>query len=216
MFLYKAVRKLWRTLMRDPFCHVSTQIIMRGNDVIYGSFSTNGIPIITVDSKRKSRITIGRNLRMNNGNADNCIGFPARCTLITVDGGNIRIADNVGMSQTALCAVGADITIGSHTLLGGGVKIYSSDFHSLNYLDRRDYKIADKENRHSAPVVIGNDCFIGAGSIILKGVMIGDRTVIAAGSVVVKSIPADCIAGGNPCKVIRKINDNHPISNIRE
>lgn len=120
MFLYKAVRKLWRTLLRDPFCHVATQILMRGNDVIYGNFSTNGIPIITIDSKRKSRITIGRNLRMNNGNADNCIGFSARCTLIAVDGGHIRIADNVGMSQTALCAVGADITIGCHTLLGGG------------------------------------------------------------------------------------------------
>lgn len=204
MFLYKALRKLWRTLLRNPFCHIATQILMRGNDVVYGSFSTNGIPIIAVDSKRKSRITIGRNLRMNNGNADNCIGFSARCTLITADGGNIRIADNVGMSQTALCAVGADITIGSHTLLGGGVKIYSSDFHSLDYQNRRDNKIADKENRRCVPVVIGNDCFIGAGSIILKGVMIGDRAIIAAGSVVTKSIPADCIAGGNPARVIKR------------
>lgn len=140
---------------------------------------------------------------MNNGNADNCIGFPARCTLIALDGGHIRIADNVGMSQTALCAVGADITIGSHTLMGGGVKIYSSDFHSLNCQDRRDYK-ADKEHRRSAQVAVGSDCFIGAGSIILKGVTIGDRTVIAAGSVVTKSIPADCIAGGNPARVIRQ------------
>ena len=204
MFLYKAVRKLWRVLLRDPLCHIATQIVMRGNGVVCGSVSTNGIPIVMVDRKKKSGIMIGRNLRMNNGNADNCIGFPARCTLVAADGGHIRIADNVGMSQTALCAVGADITIGSHTLLGGGVKIYSSDFHSLNYQDRRDYKIADKENRRSAPVAVGSDCFIGAGSIILKGVTIGDRTVIAAGSVVTKSIPADCIAGGNPARVIRQ------------
>lgn len=204
MFLYKAVRKLWRTLLHDPFCHITTQIVMRGNGVICGSVSTNGIPIVSVDRKKRSGIVIGRNLRMNNGNADNCIGFSARCTLVATDGGHIRIADNVGMSQTALCAVGADITIGSHTLLGGGVKIYSSDFHSLNYQDRRDYKIADKENRRSAPVAVGCDCFIGAGSIILKGVTIGDRTVIAAGSVVTKSIPADCIAGGNPARVIRQ------------
>lgn len=203
MFLYKAVRKLWRTLLHDPFCHVATKVMMRGNGVVYESISTNGIPIVAVDRKKRSGITIGRNLRMNNGNADNCIGFPARCTLIAADGGHIRIADNVGMSQAALCAMEADITIGCHTLLGGGVKIYSSDFHSLNYLDRRDYDIADKENCRSALVVIGCDCFIGAGSIILKGVTIGDRTIIAAGSVVTKSIPADCIAGGNPARVIR-------------
>lgn len=202
MFIYKAIHKLLRMLLRDPFCHIATLIIMRGNDVRHGSFHTNGIPIIKV-ARKKSRIFIGGNLRMNNGNADNCIGFPARCSLVALDGGTIHIGDNVGMSQTAICAVGADIEIGNHTLLGGGVKIYSSDFHSLSYHDRRDYIGADVDNRKSAPVTIGEDCFIGAGTIILKGVTIGDRTIIGAGSVVTKSIPADCIAGGNPCKVIK-------------
>ena len=202
MFIYKAVRKLWRVLLYNPFCHAATFVVMRGNDVCHGSFSTNGIPIIGVDRK-DSKISIGKNLRMNNGNADNNIGFTARCTLVAIAGSHLQIKDNVGMSQAALCAVGADITIGNHTLLGGGVKIYSSDFHSLDYMDRRDYIVADVENRHSAPVTIGDDCFIGAGTIILKGVTIGDRAIIGAGSVVTKSIPADCIAGGNPCKVIR-------------
>lgn len=202
MFIYKAVRKSWRILLRNPFCHAMALVIMRGNGVSHGSFSTNGIPIVTLDRKN-SKISIGDNLRMNNGNADNNIGFTARCTLVAVAGAYLQIKDNVGMSQTALCAVGADITIGSYTLLGGGVKIYSSDFHSLDYMDRRDYIVADKENRHSAPVTIGDDCFIGAGTIILKGVTIGDRSIIGAGSVVTKSIPADCIAGGNPCRVIR-------------
>lgn len=83
------------------------------------------------------------------------------------------------------------------------MKIYSSDFHSLNYMDRRDHKEADCQNRNSAPVVIGDDCFIGAGTIILKGVVIGCRTIVGAGSVVTKSLPEDCIAGGNPCKIIK-------------
>ena len=202
MFIYKAMRKLWRILFYNPFCYVMTFIIMRGNAVRYGSFSTSGIPIISVDRKG-SRIIIGENLRMNNGNANNNIGFSARCSLMAIDGGNLRIGNNVGMSQTAICAVGADITIGNYTLLGGGVKIYSSDFHSLNSLDRRDYKEVDSKNRNSAPVVIGDDCFIGAGTIILKEVVIGSRTIIGAGSVVTKSVPAGCLAGGNPCKVIR-------------
>lgn len=58
----------------------------------------------------------------------------------------------------------------------------------------------------SAPIVIKDDVLIGTRCIILKGVTIGARSIIAAGSIVTKSIPADCIAGGNPCKVIRKID----------
>lgn len=204
MFLYKSIKKVWQVFLYNPFCHAVTSIILRGNNVQYKNFSTNGFPIITLDRK-KSKISIGKNLRMNNGNANNCIGFSAPCTLTAINGGNIHIGDNVGMSQSALCAIGADIIIGNYTLLGGGVKIYTSDFHSLDYLDRRDYREKDKKNRHNASVMIGNDCFIGAGSIILKGVKIGDRTIIGAGSVVAKSIPKDCIAGGNPCVIIRTI-----------
>lgn len=57
----------------------------------------------------------------------------------------------------------------------------------------------------SAPIVIEDDVLIGTRCIILKGVTIGARSIIAAGSVVTKSIPADCIAGGNPAKVIRRM-----------
>ena len=57
----------------------------------------------------------------------------------------------------------------------------------------------------TAPVTIEDDVWIGANCQILKGVTIGVRSVIGAGSVVTKSIPADCIAAGNPCKVIRRI-----------
>ena len=55
--------------------------------------------------------------------------------------------------------------------LGCGAKIYSSDFHSMNYIDRRDPESADKTNRKSALVIIGDDCFIGAGSVVKKSVL---------------------------------------------
>lgn len=58
----------------------------------------------------------------------------------------------------------------------------------------------------SAPIVIEDDVLIGTRCIILKGVTIGARSIIAAGSVVTKSIPADCIAGSNPCKVIKQLD----------
>ncbi|MCH5308514.1 MAG: hypothetical protein J1E58_01545 [Prevotella sp.] len=64
------------------------------------------------------------------------------------------------MSQTTLCAVDASITIGNHPLLGGGVKVYSSDFHSMSYIDRRNTEGADKNNRRSASVTIGDDCLL--------------------------------------------------------
>lgn len=61
--------------------------------------------------------------------------------------------------------------------------------------------------RRYASVTIGDDCFIGAGVIILKGVTIGARCVIGAGSVVTKDVAADIIAAGNPVKVIRQIRE---------
>ena len=80
-----------------------------------------------------------------------------------------------------------------------------SDFHSIDWRLRcnpsKDYK-----NAKAKPIVIGNHVFIGARSIICKGVSIGEHSIIAAGSVVVSNIPSNCIAGGNPCKVIKIMN----------
>ena len=77
----------------------------------------------------------------------------------------------------------------------------------MDYAIRRDSNI-DSPNAHSQPIVIEDDVLIGTRCIILKGVTIGARSVIGAGSVVTKSIPEDCIAAGNPCKVIRCISTN--------
>lgn len=66
-------------------------------------------------------------------------------------------------------------------------------------------RCSSNEGTKSAPVVIEDDVWVGAHCIILKGVTIGARSVIGAGSVVTKSIPADCVAAGNPCKVIKNL-----------
>ena len=122
----------------------------------------------------------------------------------------IIIGDRVGISSACLWSK-ERITIGNDVNIGGDCLIMDNDAHPVDYLQRR--RIFVKENGTSthntaigtAPVVIGDDVWIGARSQILKGVHIGARSVIAAGSVVVKDIPADCIAGGNPCKVIRAL-----------
>ena len=82
--------------------------------------------------------------------------------------------------------------------------LLDTDSHNLNFMLRRKGGTGIPITK---PIVIEDDVLIGARSIVLKGVTIGARSIIGAGSVVTKSIPADCIAAGNPCKVIRYINN---------
>lgn len=93
------------------------------------------------------------------------------------------------------------LTIGNNVNIGGNVLLIDTDCHPIDYELRR---VSTKGTKF-APIVVEDDVWIGAQSIILKGVTIGARSVIAAGSVVTKSVPANCIAGGNPCRVIREI-----------
>ena len=170
------------------------------NNVVYSSFLSRGVPYINT---LNGSLYLGKNFAMNNGLDGNQIGYNTPC-IFRCDNGNIYIGDNVGMSQTTIIAKGANINIGNYVKLGGGVKIYTSDFHSLDFQKRRDSEL-DKQDRHCADVNIGEDCFIGAGAIILKGVSIGARTIIGAGSVVTKSVPSDCIVAGNPARVVKHV-----------
>lgn len=117
-------------------------------------------------------------------------------------GAVIQIGSDTGLSGTSVCAA-ISISIGNECLLGADVAIADTDFHALEPQGRR------YERRPAcigtAPVKIGNNVFIGAHAIILKGVSIGDNTVIGAGSVVTKDVPAGVIAAGNPCRIIRSL-----------
>ena len=93
------------------------------------------------------------------------------------------------------------IFIGDHTMLGLCVTIATAT-HPLSSVLRQ------KGAQYNKPVHIGNNCFIGSGVTILPGVSIGDDTVIGAGSVVTKDIPSSVLAYGNPCHVIRSIDEN--------
>lgn len=127
----------------------------------------------------------------------------ARCSKVLVrNGATLRIGDNSGMSNTVI-QCWKRVEIGDNVKIGAGTIIMDTNFHSLDWKQRMN-KSTDSANAKSAPVVLKNNVFIGAKTIILKGVTIGENSVIAAGSVVVKSIPDNCIAGGNPCVVIKQ------------
>lgn len=149
--------------------------------------------------KNRGRITIGKYVVINGNGIDN-IGYSK---LDVRNDGVLVIGDYSGLSQVSI-VVNSSISIGKHVQIGAGCLIMDSNFHSLDWKVRRDI-FNDHENASYAPVIICDDVFIGARCIIGKGVTIGNRSIIAAGSVVVKDIPEDCIAGGNPCKVIKSL-----------
>lgn len=199
VFFYKALRKLWRTILNIVH-YIITTLQLQGNGVKYINFKTSGIPYIMI--ARDGEMEIGRDFAMNNGTKHNPIGCPQPCTFFVDNGCKITIGNNVGISQAALIAL-ADITIGNNVKIGGGAALYTSDFHSLDPVKRTSSE--DFKHRKSAPIFVCDNVFIGAHSIILKGVTIGEAAIVGAGSVVTKSIPPREIWAGNPAKFIRKI-----------
>ena len=115
-------------------------------------------------------------------------------------GYNIECGENVFFNVNCVVLDAAKVKIGSNVLFGPGVHIYTAT-HPLNKWERRNFESAK-------PVTIGDDCWIGGQVVICPGVTIGSGSVIGAGSVVTKDIPEDCLAVGNPAKVIRKLNQN--------
>lgn len=114
-------------------------------------------------------------------------------------GDRVTIGKNVYINFNCCFVDGGTIKIGDYSLIGPSVQIYTPQ-HPMDYLERR------KTIEKAPAVVVGDDCWIGGGTVICPGVTIGDRCVIGAGSVVVKDIPADSLAVGNPASVVRKLN----------
>jgi maltose O-acetyltransferase len=119
-------------------------------------------------------------------------------------GTNIEIGENVFFNFNCVVLDVMAVKIGSRTLFGPNVQIYTAT-HPLDYMERASGL------EYAKPIKIGEDVWIGGSSVICPGVTIGDRTVIGAGSVVTKDIPADVFAAGNPCKIIRYLKEESQI-----
>lgn len=166
-------------------------------------FVTMGVPII--DKAINSKLIFGKDLVLVNDALSATLGKNNRCKFVVSADATLMIGNKVGMSNTTIVAT-KSITIGNNIMIGGGVTIVDSDFHSLNSLHW--HTSADEKNMISLPVVIKDNVFIGMDSIILKGVTIGNNVIVAAGSVVSKDIPNNQIWGGNPARFIRNNDFN--------
>jgi len=115
-------------------------------------------------------------------------------------GFNVRLGESVYFNYNCIVLDVCEVRIGSFTMFGPAVQIYTA-LHPMNAELRRSVE-------YGKPVQIGSDVWVGGGAIICPGVRIGSRTVIGAGSVVTRDLPDDVFAAGNPCRVIRKITEN--------
>lgn len=116
-------------------------------------------------------------------------------------GKHITLGDGVFFNFNCVVLDVAPVTIGNNVLFGPAVQLYTVN-HPLGAAERRTGV------EQAASIVIGDDVWLGGGVIVCPGVTIGARAVIAAGSVVTKDIPADMLAAGNPCRIIRRLNDD--------
>jgi maltose O-acetyltransferase len=125
------------------------------------------------------------------------INAPFRCDY----GYNIYIGQNAYLNYDCVILDIAAVRIGNNVLLGPGVHIYGAT-HPMNAAERRSGL------ESGAPVSIEDDVWIGGRAIICPGVTVGAGSVIGAGSVVTRSIPAGVFAAGNPCRVVRVLQDD--------
>ncbi|MFD1429997.1 sugar O-acetyltransferase [Lacticaseibacillus mingshuiensis] len=116
-------------------------------------------------------------------------------------GYHVRFGDAVYANFNLTMVDDTYITVGSHTMFGPNVTIATAGHPLLPELRAQGYQ-------YNAPVVIGENCWFGAGVIILPGVTIGDNVVVGAGSIVTKDLPSNVVAFGDPCQVVRPINDH--------
>lgn len=151
-------------------------------------------------------VRVGKNFTFYSDSCLNPLSRNLRGCICVDENAEIKIGNRVGMSSAILWAK-KGIKIGDRVTVGANVVILDSDCHSLNHLDR--WTENDMKNCKCKPIVIEDDVLIGAGSYVLKGVHIGARSIIGAGSIVTSDIPADCIAAGNPARIIRYINQNN-------
>ena len=116
-------------------------------------------------------------------------------------GKHCHFGKNVYANFNLTCVDDTHIYVGEYTMLGPNVVLASAAHPILPELREKIYQ-------YNMPIHIGKNCWLGAGVIVLPGITIGDGSVIGAGSVVTKDIPAGVIAVGNPCRVLREINDH--------
>lgn len=185
------------TGLRDVLCSLCVRyIVCPIKGIVIGRGSKfNGIPYLFVGNG--GSIEIGSDCLFNSSPTSNKMGINHRCmisaTPAVVESCKVKIGDNCGFSGTSIwCFSG--ITIGNNVRCGANTLIMDGDAH-----------FDDERTSPPEPIVIEDNVFLGAGAIVRKGVRIGRNSVIGMNSMVTHDIPANVVAVGTPCKVIKEL-----------
>lgn len=116
-------------------------------------------------------------------------------------GHHVHFGKNIYANYNLTMVDDTHIYVGDYTMFGPNVTVATAGHPILPELRQQGYQ-------YNASVHIGKNCWIGAGVVIVPGVTIGDNVVIGAGSIVTKDLPNNVIAVGNPCKVLREVNEH--------
>lgn len=140
-------------------------------------------------------ILIESDCTFNSSHRSNLIGIYSPCMISTIKhGAKIEIGNHCGFSGTVIgCA--KHIKLGNNVRCGANTMITDSDWH-----------FDDSRIGEDKPVIIDDNVWLGYGVKVLKGVHIGENSLIGAGSIVTKDIPANVIAAGNPCRILKQLN----------
>lgn len=177
----KALNAVWHCYAKFRRAHgIHRSVVFRGRPLIR---CTKG-----------AEMTFGSGVRVNSRLASNPIMLRERSTFCCVTpGARLIIGRDVGISSASI-TVAVEITVGEGTLLGADCLITDTDFH----MPLGNHRWGNDVLAGASPVRIGKGCFIGARTVILKGVTIGDGAVVAAGAVITKDVPPEHLAAGNP------------------
>lgn len=151
----------------------------------------------------QGRVWLGQNVRLLSRPGTNPLQQrPWCCLALLKEGASIEIGDDSALTGVTVCAA-ESVVIGRRVLIGADATIMDTDFHPLSPEARREHQT---RGAATAPVVVGDDVFIGMGAILLKGTRIGAGSVVGAGAVVSGTFPERVIIAGNPAKVVRPLD----------
>lgn len=193
------MRRHFRWRMRQ-FKFLLDYFYMRyyGVDTHFGFVTLIGRPII--QRCPGSKIIIHKGVTLVSNSRGNVAGINHPVILATLSSkAIIEIDEDSGLSGSSLCSA-SSIFIGKHSGLGANSCIYDTDFHPLDPILRREN---NSNNIKSYPVNIGEDVWIAANCLILKGVDIGNNAVVGAGSIVTRNVEENDIVAGNPARSIK-------------
>lgn len=171
-------------------------LISQGVETEYGYVALGGLPII--QKHPNSKIIIGKGVTLLSDSSYNAAGINHPVILATyAENAIIELKDGCGMSGTSIVSVNK-VQVGYNTMLGVNTNLYDTDFHPVDSIKRNSQKsILEAE---SAPIVIGDNVWVGANSTVLKGVAIGNNSVVGAYSLVNKNIGENELHVGVPAK----------------